>query len=158
MERIGNEIERELGRTGSRDAVPLARLTSLWPAVVGTAIARNAWPLRLARNCTLHVATSSAAWANELTLLGPEILGRLREQLGTDAPAKLRCAPGPVPEPPTADPEPAGHGGEAPYDVSPEIAATASAVASAIDDPELRRLVARAARASLSRGASDRHF
>ena len=31
MERIGDEIERELGRGGSRDAIPLAALTAAWP-------------------------------------------------------------------------------------------------------------------------------
>ena len=158
MERIGKEIERELGRSGSRDVVPLARLTTAWPAAVGDAIARNAWPLRIARDGTLHVATSSATWANELTLLADEILERLRERLGADGPARLRCAVGPVPEPPAPEPDAAEDTTRAPAEVSSEIASTASAVASAIDDPELRELVARAARASLAKGASDRHF
>jgi hypothetical protein len=158
MERIGREIERELGRSGSREAVPLAQLTSSWPNVVGDAIARNAWPLRIARDGTLHVATASATWANELTLLADVILERLREHLGADAPARLRCAVGPVPEPPAADSGPPAPSASLPAEVSPEVAETASAVASAIDDPELRELVARAARASLSKGASDRDF
>ena len=158
MERIGAEVERELGRGGSRAAIPLTRLTDVWPAVVGDAIARNAWPLRLARDGTLHVATASSTWAKELTLLAEEILTRLRERLGADAPERLKCAVGPVPEPPAPDDSAAGPDPRAVPEVSPEIAATASAVASAIDDPELRGLVARAARASLSRAASDRHF
>lgn len=158
MERIGNEIERELGRSGSRDAVPLAQLTSAWPGVVGDAIARNAWPLRIARDGTLHVATASATWANELTLLGDTILERLRERLGVDAPARLKCAVGPVPEPPADHSEEAGLVAATPAEVAPEVAEAASAVASAIDDPDLRDLVARAARVSLSKGASDRDF
>jgi hypothetical protein len=156
MKRIGEEVERELGRSGSRDALPLARLVAAWPTAVGDAIARNAWPLRTARDGTLHVATSSATWANELAMLGDEILSRLTEQLGSEAPSALRCAVGPVPEsaaePPRSQPD------VAVSESSPEAAATASAVASAIEDPELRELVARAARASLARGASDRDF
>ena len=98
MERIGSEIERELARGGSRDAIPLAALTAAWPDVVGDAIARQAWPLRIARDGTLHVATSSATWANELAFLADEIVERLRERLGAEAPTRLRCAVGPVPE------------------------------------------------------------
>ena len=98
MERIGREVERELARGGSRDAIPLAALTAAWPEVVGDAIARQAWPLRIARDGTLHVATSSATWANELGFLAGEIVERLRARLGPDAPTRLRCAVGPVPE------------------------------------------------------------
>lgn len=157
MERIGGEIKRELARGGSRDAIPLARLTEAWPAAVGEAIARRAWPLRIARDGTLHVATASATWAKELTLLSSEILEQLRERLGHDAPSALKCAPGPIPE--TAALSKTDDTPVAPFaEASPEISSTAMSVASVIDDPELRELVARAARASLAREASDRHF
>ncbi len=157
MERIGGEIERELRRGGSRDAVPLTHLARVWPEVVGDAIARHAWPLRIARDGTLHVATASATWANELTLLADEILERLGKRLGADAPPRLRCAVGPIPEPPAPDGD-ADADAEAVVEVPPDVAVAASAAASVIDDPELRELVARAARASLAREASDRHF
>jgi hypothetical protein len=155
MERIGSEVERELARGGSRDALPLARLTAAWPAAVGAVIARNAWPRRLAPDGTLHVATASATWANELALLADELLERLRERLGPDAPTALRCAVGPVPEAAT---EASSDGARTELEITPEAAAAAAAVASAIEDPGLRELVARAARASLARGASDRRF
>ncbi len=157
MERIGDGVERELARGGSKDAIPLTRLTAAWPSAVGPAIARQAWPLRIARDGTLHVATASATWANELTLLADEILERLREQLGPESPAKLRCAVGPIPEAPAVESDPATPP-RASVDVPPDVASTASSLASAISDPELRELVARAARASLVRRASDRHF
>ena len=71
MERIGRTVERELARGGSRDAIPARRPDSAWPAVVGDAVARHAWPLRIARDGTLHVATASATWAQELAFLSP---------------------------------------------------------------------------------------
>lgn len=157
MDRIGREIERELSRTGSREAVPLAALTAAWPAVVGEPIARQAWPLRISRDGTLHVATASAAWAHELTFLADEILGRLREQIGAEAPVKLRCAVGPIPE--TAQvieaPAPAFPDAE---DMPAEVRIEAASAASAITDPDLRELVARAARASLLRARAGRNF
>jgi hypothetical protein len=155
MDRIGDEIARELRRSGSRDALPLAALTAAWPEVVGDAVARRAWPLRIARDGTLHVATASATWAHELDLLGGEILERLAARLGDGAPLKLRFAVGPIPEseaPPTAPSE----GASAPVEVPEEVESAASAAAAAIDDPDLRELVARAARASLVRARSGR--
>lgn len=157
MERIGDQVEHELARGGSRDVLPLAALTAAWPEVVGEAIARHAWPLRLARDGTLHVATSSATWANELAFLAEEIAERLRARLGADTPARLKCAAGPIPEsalPDQAPAQPRPTTAELPADVVSE----ANTAASAIDDPELRELVARAARASLLRARAGRHF
>ncbi len=157
MERIGREVERELGRGGSRDAIPLAALTAAWPEVVGDAVARHAWPLRIAKDGTLHVATASSTWAHELGFLTDEILERLRVHLGADAPSKVRCAVGPIPEVERADdvsPEPF----PADADVPVEVRSEAAAAASAITDPELREVVARAARASLLRARSGRNF
>jgi hypothetical protein len=157
MERIGREVERELGRGGSRDAIPLAALTSAWPEVVGDAVARHAWPLRIARDGTLHVATASATWAQELGFLSDEILERLRAQLGPDAPSKVKCAVGPIPEGARFDeasPEPV----PAAEDMPSEVRSEAAAAASVISDPELREVVARAARASLLRARSGRDF
>lgn len=157
MERIGREVERELSRGGSRDAIPLAALTAAWPELVGDAIARQAWPLRIARDGTLHVATSSATWANELAFHADEIVERLQDRLGAEAPVRMRCAAGPIPETAgLADPDPAPS--PSPPEVPPEVAAEAESAASAIDDPELRDMVARAARASLLRARSGRNF
>jgi hypothetical protein len=157
MERIGREVERELSRRSGGVGLELAEITAAWPRAVGEAVARQAWPLRLGRDGTLHVATTSATWAFELDRLSPEIAERLSTILGRAAPATLRFRVGPVPEP--------GAGAErrpkAPEEIpatTPETAAEAASLASVIEDPELRDLVARAARASLSRTRSGRGF
>jgi hypothetical protein len=157
MERIGGEIDRELARSGSRDAIPLAAITAAWPAAVGEAVARQAWPLRLGRDGTLHVAVASSTWAHELDLLQDAILDGLRVRLGDATPPAVRFAVGPIPEPPRAI-EDAATENDPPIAVPPEIESEAAAAASEIDDPELRELVARAARASLVRARSDREF
>lgn len=158
MDRIGPEVERELARGGSRDALPLAAVTSAWPAAVGETVARQAWPLRIGRDGTLHVATSSSTWAFELDRLAPEILGRLEAGLGAgQAPAKLRFAVGPVPESGTPAEGGPATSSSTPIPTAEEIAA-AEIAAAVIDDPDLRELVARAARASLARARSGRHF
>ena len=157
MERLGDQVKHELRRSGSRDAIPLAELTAAWPTVVGDAVARNAWPLRIARDGTLHVAAASATWAHELDLLQEAILDGLRDRLGDAAPARVRFAAGPIPEPPTPR-EPPAEAPTRPVEVPPEIASEAAAAAAEIDDEELRELVARAARSSLLKARSGRSF
>ncbi len=155
MERIRRTVEEELARGGD-GATALGAITAAWESAVGEGVARNAWPLRVGRDGTLHVATSSSTWALELDHLASEILEKLTAAVGEGAPAGLRFAVGPVPEPPSA-----GGGCDAPpvaADVPPEVAREAAAAASEIDDPELRELALRAARASLSRPPSDRCF
>jgi hypothetical protein len=120
-------------------------------------IARQAWPLRLGRDGTLHVATSSATWAFELDRLSPEIGERLVGLLGDSAPPKLRFRVGPIPEPGISAERSAPRATKPPEATS-ETAAAAASAAAAIDDPELRELAARAARASLERARSGRAF
>jgi len=149
MERLGRGVERELSRTGSGEALALSHVTAAWPRIVGDTVARQAWPLRLGRDGTLHVATTSATWAFELDRLAPEIHARLAAALGDETPSALRFRVGPVPEP--AALEPAASALEPTPEASEEASAEADSAASAIDDPDLRELVSRAARASLSR-------
>jgi len=157
MERIGKEVERTLSRSGGGEALALAEITAAWPKAVGETVARQAWPLRVGRDGTLHVATSSATWAFELDRLSPEIVERLAAVLRSPSPAKLRFRVGPVPEP-GPEPDGASQASSTPLPASPETEQEAARAAAAIEDPELRALVARAARASLSRARSGRHF
>jgi hypothetical protein len=156
MERIGDSVERELSRRSGATGSSIGAVVSAWPRVVGETVARNAWPLRIGRDGTLNVATTSSTWAFELDRLAPEILEKLAGELGEGAPARLRFAVGPVPEP-GAD-EPTERPTEGPPPATPETAAEAAVAAAEIEDPELRELALRAARASLSRPPSDRRF
>jgi hypothetical protein len=155
MERLGDDAQRVLAAAGVPEAGPFAEIVRAWPGAVGEAIARSAWPRRLGRDGVLHVATVSASWALELTQLAPEVLQRLRPALEGDPPTALRFAVGPVPEPPRVA-EPPEH-----VDVcrpGPEHRRRAAELAAPIEDEELRRLVARAAAASLARARSGRGF
>jgi len=144
---IGESVLGEVARLGPAGAI--GDVVAAWPDAVGEAIAREAWPARIARDGTLHVATSSSVWAYELTQLGDTVLERLRESLGDRAPTRLRFAAGRVPSPGAEASEDAPH--ELPPPPSREAREVAEQVASAIEDEELRALVARAAARSLSR-------
>ena len=80
MERLEGSLRGALQGAGVPDAGALADVTRVWPEAVGDAIARAAWPQRIARDGTLLVAASSATWAFELGLLGDEILDEARRQ------------------------------------------------------------------------------
>jgi hypothetical protein len=151
MERIGEEVRRELGRFGS--AGQMADLVAAWPGVVGEVVAANAWPARLARDGTLHVASASSTWAFELQQLEPEIAERFRATLGDAAPARLRFAPGPLPELPPAAKETLP---KPPLEPSLEQAREAQRWAATIASEELRKSVEKAARMSLARASDDR--
>lgn len=145
-ERIGDEVARELARFGP--AAGMTEIVRAWPAAVGEQIAQNAWPARLARDGKLHVATSSSAWAFELTQLEPKLLERLAEDLGDVTPAGLRFAPGKLPERYDADAPASSKRGRSP---TAEEERRAAELAGAIEDESLRKVVAKAAAASLSR-------
>lgn len=147
MEPLGPDVRRELGRFGPAEG--MADLVAAWPAAVGPEITRNAWPARIGRDGTLHVHTRDAVWAFELTQRAAEIRARL-------AVAAIRFAAGPLPEPATT--EGAEGTRTAVRAATLEEARTAASWAAEIDDPELREAVARAARASLAKAASDRGF
>src|SRR4051812_37942550 len=113
-----------------------------WEAAVGPEIARNAWPARFQRDGTLIVHTQDAVWSFELGHRAAEISARLPKK-----PA-LKFVPGPLPEP-GSDPTTATPQGSPP--VTLEQRARATEWAAAIEDEELRNLVARAAEISLAR-------
>ena len=146
MERIGPDVAGELQRLGGEGEG--AAIAAVWPRAVGEGIARHAWPSRVDRGGTLHVAVESATWAFELTHLAPELLERLRAQLPRGAPAALRFAVRPVPSAAVTDAPAAARPAVEP---TPGEATEAGALFAGIADDELRELVAATAAASLAR-------
>jgi hypothetical protein len=151
MEPLGPAVRRELSRFGP--AAGMSELVEAWPAAVGDSIARNAWPARLSRDGTLHVATGSAVWAFELAQLEARLLARLREEVGDLAPARLRFAVGRLPEPAEPEPDASSERAVSPSESDRE---TARRLAAEIADEELREAVARAVAHGLARGGSGR--
>jgi hypothetical protein len=147
MEPLGDDLKHELGRLGPQAGIGDA--VAAWPDAVGPEIARNAWPARFQRDGVLIIHARDAVWAFELTHRAAEISSRMPKT------PTLKFIPGPVPEP---SDEPAGEAPVSPPEATAEQTRDAAEWASAIDDEELRELVARAARASLAKAANDRPF
>ena len=120
----------------------MPELLEAWPAAVGDAIARNAWPARIAKDGTVHVSTADSIWAFELGQQAHEIA----ERLGVP---RLRFAPGPLLQADEEPPEPA-------LEPTAEEDERARALATAIGDETLRESVQKAVRLSLARERRDR--
>ena len=75
-----------LDRVTSRlaPATVLARVQGCWADAVGEVVSSEAQPVS-ERDGVVTVACRSSVWAQELDLLGPELLGKLNAALG-DAP------------------------------------------------------------------------
>ena len=146
MKHLGGEVKRELGRFGPQSGI--ADIVEAWPAAVGETIARSAWPARVARDGTLHVNTADSVWAFELTNRAADIAKRLGIE-------RIRFAPGRLPE--ASDPD-LKTADSRPPEPSESLRQEGARLAAGIEDENLRKIVARAASASLAKGLSDRSF
>jgi len=72
----------------------LAQVQRVWPAVVGETIAAEATPTG-DRGGTLQITCRSAVWAQELDLMGPDLVARLNSAIGADLVVALRCSSAP---------------------------------------------------------------
>ena len=141
MERLSDTIRVEASRFGA--SAELAQIVERWVPAVGEAIARNAWPSRIARDGTLHVNTADSVWAFELGHRSGEIAARI----GIES---IRFAPGPLAG---GEPTPAR---ERPAEPSAEETAEAARVAAGIADKKLRETIEKALGLSLARSRSHR--
>jgi predicted nucleic acid-binding Zn ribbon protein len=72
----------------------LGDVQRVWAAAAGPVIAKEATPTT-ERDGTLTIACRSSVWAQELDLMGPELVGRINAELGTERITALRCVASP---------------------------------------------------------------
>ena len=92
-QQIGGAIQELLARFDSDGRFEIVRLIRVWPDVVGEAIARRTEITGLKFH-TAVVKVSGAMWIQELNLMKPQILDRLRQQIDGDAVRDLRFVQG----------------------------------------------------------------
>ena len=74
---------------GLAPASTLARVQSAWTPIVGPLIAANTTPTA-EREGVLMVSCAAAVWAQELELMGPELIGWINARLGPGTIRELR--------------------------------------------------------------------
>lgn len=77
---MGDALRRYLARKGLGTQLDRASAIADWAAIVGTPIARVTKPEGVSDNGILFVRVQSAAWMQELQLMEPQILEKLRRQ------------------------------------------------------------------------------
>jgi predicted nucleic acid-binding Zn ribbon protein len=92
-QQIGGALQEILARLDTEGHFEIVRLMRLWPGVVGEMIARRTEVNGLKFH-TAVVKVSGAMWIQELNLMKPQILARLREAMGNDAVRDLRFVSG----------------------------------------------------------------
>jgi predicted nucleic acid-binding Zn ribbon protein len=80
---------------GLAPASGLAALQRVWPEAAGELIAAQAHPTA-ERDGVVTVTCSSSVWAQELTLMGPDLTGRLNGALGAEIVRELRFRAAPA--------------------------------------------------------------
>jgi predicted nucleic acid-binding Zn ribbon protein len=74
-------------------ATTLARVQEVWEAAAGAVIAAVARPVS-ERAGTVTIACEAAVWAQELELMGTELIKRINAELGQETITGLRCVTG----------------------------------------------------------------
>jgi predicted nucleic acid-binding Zn ribbon protein len=74
-------------------ATTLGRVQEIWERITGPAIALAASPTS-EHNGVLTVTCEASVWAQELDLMGEELIARLNSALGDPAIRELRCRTG----------------------------------------------------------------
>jgi predicted nucleic acid-binding Zn ribbon protein len=73
---------------GAGEGARVIRIADRWEEAVGSEVARHCEPTAL-RGDVLEVTADSSVWAQQLQLLGPEMLASLRAVLADEAPTQL---------------------------------------------------------------------
>jgi predicted nucleic acid-binding Zn ribbon protein len=85
---VGGAIEALAARL--EPATPLGAVQRVWADVVGDAVAAEAQPTG-ERGGVVTVTCRAAVWAQELTLMGPDLVARINREVGDDVVRALRC-------------------------------------------------------------------
>ena len=88
-QQVGGALHGILTQLDSGGRFELVRLIRIWPEMVGEAIARRT-EVASVKFHTAVIKVVGAMWIQELNLMKPQILGRLRDALGDDSLRDLR--------------------------------------------------------------------
>jgi len=93
FQQIGGTIQDLLAHLDTGGHFDLVRLIRLWPEIVGETIARRTEVISLKFH-TVVVKVSTAMWIQELNLMRPQILSRIKAAMHSDAVREIRFVQG----------------------------------------------------------------
>ena len=85
---VGESLGELSKRIGTADPRTLSVVFEDWPATAGDQISRHSRPERIVAG-TLYVSADSPAWASRLKTVAPNLLARIRQLEGAEAPSRV---------------------------------------------------------------------
>ena len=141
---LGELVPAVFGPNNS--AIAVSRISAVWERVLSPRIAKNASPTRL-KERVLFVETTTSAWAQEITLMAPTLLEKLRAGMPSLEVDSLRVRA-------SAHPKRASADRRRPPTVAPlaeaELPTALQEELARVEDDPLRDVLTRAARQSLA--------
>jgi hypothetical protein len=104
IDKLSATIDKILKARGMQSRLPEYRISSQWAGTVGSAIARHAQPRTLRRGKLLLIV-DSPAWLQQLSLMKPEIIGKLNSRLGAETIRDITLKLGELASSPMQSPE-----------------------------------------------------
>jgi hypothetical protein len=92
-QQIGGAVHGILAQFDTGGRFELVRLIRIWPEAVGEAISRRT-EVTSVKFHTAVIKVSGAMWIQELNLMKPQILSRVRDALGDDSVRDIRFVQG----------------------------------------------------------------
>ena len=91
IENIADVIDSALMNLGLKKSIEKQKALTYWEKVVGGKIASNTQAIKIKKQ-VLYVNASSSVWAQELSLMKKQLIGKLNSCLGEEAISDIRFA------------------------------------------------------------------
>jgi len=135
MDKLSSTILKILKSRGLENRLSEYRIFGQWEAAVGEVIARHAYPVAM-RGKKLTVIVDSPAWMQQLSMLKPEIVGKVNHGLGSEVVRDIRLTLGEVV--PTSKPSDTP---STPVDLDQKDRMSIERYASEVNDPDIRNAI-----------------
>ena len=99
---IASVLGKSSNALGLEGNIRYYKIWSRWEKIAGKTVAAHARPARI-RGQTLIVRVDHSSWMQELSLLTPQIMAKIAEELTGTGPKKIRFELGELPEAPPKD-------------------------------------------------------
>jgi predicted nucleic acid-binding Zn ribbon protein len=88
-EELGSVINKIVSDSDIGKKIKKFNIFNHWSDIVGSDIGNKTKPEKLLRQ-TLYISVTSSTWANELSMMAPQLIGRINNFIGDDIIKELR--------------------------------------------------------------------
>ena len=89
MESIGNILKNFIARANIEEKIAISSIFNHWQEIVGKEISKRSKPEKLSKG-VLFVSVTTSTWANELSLMSVNLLGKINSHIGKSVVKEIR--------------------------------------------------------------------